>query len=234
MSQQDTVRRVAVLVCIEEPLLQVGVRACLADESDMEVIDAGVVSAHRSVDVVVADGVSAAKIAEDGRHVAFGRSLQFARILIVAAQAREHAVRRALEHGIQGFVLTSSPVRDLVAGVRALSRGGIYFCAPVAQQLAEATEREMLTRREGEVLRLLAKGLCNKSIARALVISVGTVKTHVGSIMCKLDASSRTEAASIATVRGLVDVPDFSVQRATPRPSAAAWLGSSLAQASYA
>jgi DNA-binding NarL/FixJ family response regulator len=234
MNQQDTVRRVAVLVCIEEPLLHVGVRACLADESDMEVIDAGGISIQRSVDVVVADSVSAAKIAEDGRRVAFGQRLQSARILVIAAQAREHAVRRALEQGIQGFVLTSSPVRDLVSGVRALSRGGIYLCAPVAQRLAQAAEGDMLTSREGEVLRLLAKGQCNKSIARALGIAVGTVKTHVKSIMCKLDASCRTEAASIATDRGLVDVPDFSARRATPRPSAAAWLGSSLPQASYA
>jgi DNA-binding NarL/FixJ family response regulator len=234
MSQQETERRVAVLVCIEEPLLQAGVRVSLADEPGIDVIDADPISVHRSVDVVVADSTTAAKIAEDGRRFALGQSLQFARILVIAAQAREHAVRSALEQGIHGFVLASSPVCDLVAGVRALSRGGNYLCSPVAKQLALIAERDMLTSREDEVLRLLAKGLCNKSIARDLDIAVGTVKAHVKSIMSKLDANCRTEAASIATERGIVDVPDSSVRRAKPHPNATAWLGSSLAQPSYA
>ena len=234
MSQQENERRVVVLVCIEEPLLQAGVRASLAEESDIEVIAADLISVPRSVDVVVADCSTAAKVLEDRRRFALGQGLQFARILVIAAQARERAVRSALEQGIHGFVLASSPVRDLVAGVRALSRGGNYLCTPVAQQLAQVAERDMLTSREDEVLRLLAKGLCNKSIARDLDIAVGTVKAHVKSIMSKLDASCRTEAASIATERGLVDVPGSSMRRAKPHPYATVWLGSTLAQPSYA
>jgi two-component system NarL family response regulator len=234
MSQKESERRVAVLVCIEEPLLQAGVRASLADESDMEVIDTDRTSVHRSVDVVVADSSTAAKIAEDGRRRALGERLQFARILAITGQAREHAVRSALSQGIHGFVLTSSPVRDLVAGVRALARGISYLCDPVAHQLSHIAQRDMLTNREDEVLRLLAKGRPNKSLARELDIAVGTVKVHVKSILSKLDASSRTEAASIATERGLVDVPDPSLRQPKPYPSAAGWLASSLRQPSFA
>ena len=232
MSQQETERRVAVLVCIEEPLVQAGVRASLADESELEVIAADLISVDRSVDVVVADSSTAAKIVEERRRLALDERLQCARILVIAVQAREGAVRSALERGVHGFVLITSPVRDLVAGVRALSRGGTYLCTPVAQQLAQAAKRDMLTSREDEVLRLLAKGMCNKSIARDLDIAVGTVKAHVKSIMSKLDASCRTEAASIATARGLVDVPDSSMRRAKPQPHAMVWLGSSLPQPS--
>lgn len=228
MSQHETDRRIAVLVCIAEPLLQTGVRSSIAAEPDMHVIDADPISDQRIADVIVADSSTAAKIAEDGqRH-------QFARILVIAAQAREHVVRSALEQGIHGFVLMSSPVCDLLAGIRALARGGKYLCAPAAQQLAQVAKRDMLTSREDEVLGLLAKGLCNKTIARNLDIAVGTVKVHVKSILSKLDASSRTEAASIATGRGLVDVPGASLQRVKPHPFATAWLGSSLAQPSYA
>jgi DNA-binding NarL/FixJ family response regulator len=234
MSQQGTERRVAVLVRIEEPLLQAGVRASLADEPDMEVIDADPISVHRSVDVVVADTSTAARIAEDGRRLKLAQSLQFARILAVAAEAREHAVRRALEQGVHGFVLTSSPLRDLLAGVRALARGGNYLCAPVARQMAQFAERDMLTSRENEVLRLLAKGLVNKSIARNLDIAVGTVKVHVKSIMSKLDASSRTEAASIATARGLVDVLDTSSRQLKSHSFATAWLTSLRPERHYA
>ena len=62
---------------IEEPLLHAGVRASLADESDMEVIDADPTSVHRSVDVVVADSSTAARIAEDSRRLKLAQSLQF-------------------------------------------------------------------------------------------------------------------------------------------------------------
>lgn len=234
MSRQETERRVAVLVSIEEPLLQAGVRASLADESDMEVIDADPISVHRRVDVVVADRSTAVKIAEDGRRFTLGPSLQSARILAITGQAREHAVRSALSQGIHGFVLTSSPVRDLVAGVRALARGSNYLVDRVAHQLSHIAQRDTLTSREDEVLRLLAKGRPNKSIARELDIAVGTVKVHVKSILSKLDASSRTEAASIATERGLVDVRDSSLRQRKRYPSAPVWLAPSLRQPSFA
>ena len=116
MSQEETERRTAVLVCLAEPLLQAGVRASLADEPDMELLDSEPGPVGRRVDVVVADGSTAARIAEDGRRLELGQALQFARILAITAQGREHAVRSALEQGIHGFLLSSSPVGDLLAG----------------------------------------------------------------------------------------------------------------------
>jgi DNA-binding NarL/FixJ family response regulator len=118
-------------------------------------------------------------------------------------------------------------VRDLVAGIRALARGENYLCDAVAHQLSRIAPRDMLTSREDEVLRLLARGRSNKSIARELDIAVGTVKVHVKSILSKLDASSRTEAASIATERGLVDVSDSSSRQPKQYPRAAVWAASS-------
>ena len=220
-------RRIAVLLCVAEPLMQAGVRASLVDEPDIEVF-VDPVAGSRSVDVVVADRATAARLVEGSRRLAFPR------ILVIEAQAREQVVRSALEQGVHGFVLTSSPVHDLLAGIRALARGGNYLCAPVAKQLAQLSERDMLTSREDEVLRLLAKGRCNKSIARELDIAVGTVKVHVKSIMAKLDARSRTEAASVATGRGLVDAPDATSRVVKPHPFANAWLALSPAKSSYA
>ncbi len=234
MSQHETEQRAAVLVCVAEPLLQVGVRAALAAEPDMEVIDADRVSVNRRVDVVIADSSTAAGFVQDGRRFDLHESLQLARILVISTQAREHAVRCALEQGIHGFVLTSSPVCDLIAGVRALSRGGTYLCPPVARLLAQISQRDMLTSREDEVLRLLTMGLCNKSIARDLEIAVGTVKTHVKSIMSKLDASCRTEAARIATERGLIDMPDTSSGRVKPPSYATTWLRPASLLSNYA
>jgi DNA-binding CsgD family transcriptional regulator len=76
-----------------------------------------------------------------------------------------------------------------------------------------------LTVREQQVLELLARGQCNKMIAPHLGIAVGTIKSHVKSIMAKLEASSRTEAASIAAERGIVGVPQFRDRRFTSSTS---------------
>jgi len=79
--------------------------------------------------------------------------------------------------------------------------------------------RDQLTAREDQVLQLLARGLCNKTIARQLGIAVGTVKTHVKGIMAKLDASSRTEAARIAAEKGIVGIPEFRSRQTSWSPS---------------
>jgi DNA-binding NarL/FixJ family response regulator len=208
MSQHESERQIAVLVSIAEPILHVGVCTALAGVADLQIIDADHVSVDGRVDVVVADSSTAARFVQDSARFSFHESLQLSRILVISAHAREYTVRNALQRGIHGFVLTSSPVRDLLAGVRALSRGGNYLCPSVARLLTQVSQRDVLTSREDEVLRLLTMGLCNKSIARNLEIAVGTVKTHVKSIMSKLDANCRTEAARIATERGLIDVPD--------------------------
>jgi DNA-binding NarL/FixJ family response regulator len=133
--------------------------------------------------------------------------MKAARVLVMTTHDREHDIRRALEAGVHGYLLLGCPIQELIAGVRALARGSRYFCLAVAQRMAESLTREALTPREADVLRLLVRGQCNKSIARQLEIAVGTVKAHVKAIMGKLDASSRTEAASVAARRGLIDDP---------------------------
>ena len=92
-----------------------------------------------------------------------------------------------------------------------LGRGLRYLGLEVSQRMADSLTRETLTARESEVLRLLAAGLCNKSIASRLLIGVGTVKAHVRGIMGKLGASSRTQVVTIAAQRGLVDEPPLSL-----------------------
>jgi len=126
-------------------------------------------------------------------------------VLVVTPHGREHEVRLALDSGVHGYLLLGCPVDELAAGVRMLGQGRRYLGMEVSQRMADSLTREALTARETEVLRLLARGLCNKSIAARLTIGVGTVKAHVRGIMGKLDASSRTQVVSIAAQRGLVD-----------------------------
>jgi hypothetical protein len=79
-------------------------------------------------------------------------------------QVREHAIRSVIELGIDGLVLASSPVCDLLAGIRALSRGSHYLCEPAAQLLDQMPEHEALTEREDDVLRLLARAYATSQL----------------------------------------------------------------------
>jgi len=200
-------RRLNVLVMHAEPILAAGLVASLrqATEIDVFVFGVDVLSpGDPTVDVVVADHTTAIGLARDVKG-ARRNTLGNARILVVSTQVREHEVRLALEAGVHGYLLLGCGIEELLTGVRQLGRGSKYLCLEVAQRMADSLTREALTSREAEVLRLLSMGQCNKTIANALDIAVGTVKAHVKGIMSKLDAASRTEAVSIATKLGLVD-----------------------------
>ncbi|MCR5864444.1 response regulator transcription factor [Aquincola sp. J276] len=203
-------KRLTVLISHAEPLLAVGLAAALRPQAELDVLleppglQAG---APQAVDVIVTDYQRGLAHLAEARCHALPRALAGARVLVVAMSDREHEVRRALEAGVYGFLVLGSPIDELAAGVHTVGHGGRYLSQAVVQRMAESLTREALTTREAEVLRLVARGACNKSIARELQIAVGTVKAHMKAIMSKLDASSRTQAASIATRRGLVDLP---------------------------
>jgi DNA-binding NarL/FixJ family response regulator len=154
--------------------------------------------------VLVCDYEAGLQRGREARAAARARGVAWPKVMVVTARDREHDIRHALEAGVFGYLLLDSSPAELEAGVRALAIGSRYLSMSVAQRMADSMTREALTARESEVLSLLACGECNKSIARRLEIAVGTVKAHVGAIMDKLDASSRTQAARIAQQRGLV------------------------------
>jgi DNA-binding NarL/FixJ family response regulator len=195
---------VSVLVMHAEPLIAVGLAAALRQCPGFSVqIHAGDAAPAEAVDVIVADYQDGVQLASaPGKRAP---NLKAARVLVMTTHDREHEVRLALEAGVHGYLLLGCPIQELIAGVNALGRGSRYLCLAVAQRMAESLTREALTPREADVLRLLVRGQCNKSIAKQLDIAVGTVKAHVKAIMGKLDASSRTQAASVAAQRGLID-----------------------------
>ncbi|MDO9404869.1 MAG: response regulator transcription factor [Polaromonas sp.] len=126
------------------------------------------------------------------------------RLIVVATFHRESEIRSALEKGVLGYLLLGCTVRELQESVRSVGRGNRFLSQDVARSMAESLTREDLTIREQQVLQLLARGHSNKSIALKLGVALGTVKAHVKAVLGKLDASSRTEALSIAVQRGLV------------------------------
>lgn len=125
-------------------------------------------------------------------------------VLIVTQLDKEWQVRTAMDSGVHGYLLQDCPADELVRAVRQLGLGMRYLAEAVTRCVADSLSRESLTGRETDVLLLLARGCCNKSIARELGIGVGTVKTHVKGLMSKLDATARTHAVVVAAQRGLI------------------------------
>ena len=196
-----------VLVRHAEPLLSAGLVSALRLQRDFDVVAHE--AAHQGgygqrIDVVVTDYRQGIRLAAEGRRP-IDATRASPKVLVVTQNGREHEVRLALESGVHGYLLLGCPVDELTTGVRMLAQGRRYLGMEVSQRMADSLTREALTPRETEVLRLLAGGLCNKSIASRLGISVGTVKAHVRGVMGKLEASSRTQVVRIAAQRGLVD-----------------------------
>jgi DNA-binding NarL/FixJ family response regulator len=131
-------------------------------------------------------------------------------VVIVSASERPADVRAALEGGASGFIPKGSTGRQLLAALRLVLDGGVYFppAALAAGPHADGAGRERalrrrerasaLTPRQLEVLSLIARGLTNREICGVLAIAEGTVKAHVAAIFEALDATNRTEAAVLA------------------------------------
>jgi DNA-binding NarL/FixJ family response regulator len=118
-------------------------------------------------------------------------------VVFTESAAREDVVA-ATSAGVSGYVLKDQAKSDLISAVRAVADGGISFAPKVAAMLpgtpGKCTEH-LLTRKELQVLELMTVGLSNKGIAEHLGITVGTVKTHVSSVIRKIGVRGRTQAA---------------------------------------
>jgi DNA-binding NarL/FixJ family response regulator len=112
----------------------------------------------------------------------------------------------AVRAGASGFVSKDAPPEEFVAALRTVAHGGVVLTAEQLARVASvpASPSPVLTPRELEVLRLLAEGKSNQQIARALGVTVGTVRTHVGNILGKLEVGSRGEAVAEARQRGIL------------------------------
>jgi two-component system NarL family response regulator len=147
--------------------------------------------------VVLADYETALGLAESAP--------QWAKNLVVFTNYDSEArICRALESGARGYLLYGVGLPELFEGIRSVQQGGVALSPLVATRLTNRIKGKALTAREKAVLEQLMLGLRNKGIARRLNLSVGTVKTHVKSILAKLDAQSRTAAVITARRSGLL------------------------------
>jgi len=186
---------IQVLVRHEDTLLQAGLAALLARFSDLAVMP----DDHGAVDVVITDYAQALhRIRREG-----GRGVG-PRIVVLTRRDSELDIRCALSQGVDGYMIAGGEVDRIVDAIRAVHQGLRHLDPVAAHRMAESMYHEPLTGRETEVLQLVATGCANKVIAARLQIGIGTVKTHMRSLLDKLDVASRTEAAAVAHRRGLL------------------------------
>jgi DNA-binding NarL/FixJ family response regulator len=132
------------------------------------------------------------------------------RVIALTASIDEARMMGVLRAGAAGYVRKDADPETLLAAVRAVARGKTYIDPSVSDQVLHASSsHDDLTPREREVLRRLALGMSNREIADALCISEETVKTHVGSVLAKLQVENRAQAIVQALRRGLVTLEEL-------------------------
>ncbi|HEY4026079.1 MAG TPA: response regulator transcription factor [Candidatus Dormibacteraeota bacterium] len=208
--------RVRVLLVDDHQVVRQGLRAFLQLQPDIEVAGeaadgeaALAVAAATSPDVVLMDLVM-----PDGDGISAIRELAAAmpgaRVLVLSTFAAEEHVFAAMEAGADGYLLKDVEPDALAEAIREVHRGRPVLHPDVAAHLMRRAADpagpplERLTPREREVLHLVVEGFANKQIARRLLITEKTVKTHVSSILQKLGVADRTAAAVLAIRRRLV------------------------------
>ena len=129
------------------------------------------------------------------------------RVIVFTAFDTDERIIKAVQAGAKGYLLKGAPRAELFEAVRVVAAGGSLLQPVVASKLMRHMSEpaaDSLTEREMDVLRLMAKGMPNKEIAAALVVTERTVKFHISAILSKLNAGNRTEAVRVAVQRGLV------------------------------
>jgi DNA-binding NarL/FixJ family response regulator len=222
--------KIKVLIAHGDPLIAAGLAVTLHEHRDFEAhvfrpaskLSSATASDLPPADVVVADY-------DSGMRLIVSAGARKHRVVILTHGDGEARVCGALELGARGYLLLGCSLQVLFDGLHAVRAGGMALDPMVAGRVGDCMKQRALTRREGDILRQMMLGSSNKRIALELNVAIGTVKTHVKSILDKLDAASRTQAVAIAQRRGILQEERNSPPSESLRESAHARAGGAVA-----
>jgi len=203
-----------VLLADDHPVVRAGLRALVEGEDDMRVVGefdtaealVRAVGLGTAADVVLLDlrfGDDRMGGAEAAREVV---RLGGPAVLVLTTYDSDADILEAVEAGATGYLLKDAPTAELTAAIRAAAAGDVALGPAVQQRLLSRVRAPAtaLSRRELEVLGLVAQGRSNDDVARALFLSRATVKSHLVHVYEKLGVDSRTAAVAEARRRGLL------------------------------
>jgi two-component system NarL family response regulator len=203
---------VRILIVDDHPVVLAGLTSMLGTQAGMEVVGSAAggeealdILRLKPADLVLLDLRMPGMNGIDTLH-ALKRAKINVRVIILTSFDTDEDIYRAVQAGAQGYLVKDAPQSDMIEAIWAVHAGKRYFPRHIASRLAERMMRINLTARELEVLVLIARGLTNKEIGSALQISGNTVRNHVNSIMEKLEVADRTEAATTAIHRGIIEL----------------------------
>ncbi|MEU3774967.1 response regulator transcription factor [Streptomyces sp. NPDC046876] len=207
---------IRLLLADDHPVVRAGLRAVLDTEPDFTVV-AEAATAERAVELAAAEPVDVVLMDLQfgpGMHGSAATAAITARpgaprVLVLTTYDTDADILAAVEAGASGYLLKDAPPEELAAAVRTAAAGQSALAPAVALRLMDRmrTPAEALTKRELEVLQLVADGLSNQQISKRLFLSQATVKSHLVHVYAKLGVDSRTAAVAAAATRRLIRTP---------------------------
>lgn len=209
-----------IVLADDHPIIRRGLRTMLEAESDLSVVaeaqdgQAALLAVEKHApDVLIVDISMPGLNGIDVAHRVHKDYPQI-KVIILSMHSNESYVLKALRSGVSGYVLKASSTDDLVAAVRKVMAGEMYFSAAISQRAidlyvekARSSNLEpydTLTSREREVLQLSAEGLTNNEIAARLCLSSRTIEMHRANLMSKLNLHNQTELIRFAIQQGIL------------------------------
>ena len=203
---------ISIIVVDDHPIVREGIVSNLNQQQDINVLAEG------------GDGIEAVSLVGkylpnivlldlrmpymDGLQAAaeINRSNLPTKVIIMTTFEDQEYIRRGMEAGVRSYLLKDCSRQIMLEAIRHVFEGGIYFLPQIMQKVVDRIQRPQLSRRELQVLGSIASGKSNKEIGGQLLISEGTVKTHVANVLEKLGVNGRTSAVKEGARLGLISM----------------------------
>lgn len=194
---------IRIVIAEDQGMLLGAMKSLLSMEDDMEVVglakngeEAIALVNEMNPDICIMDIEMPIKTGLDAAEIIAEKAELACKIIILTTFARPGYFERARKAGVRGYLLKDSPIEELVHAIREIMQGRRIYAPELVDFVYEDESENPLTERESQVLELVAEGKTTKEIAAELLLSAGTVRNYISTILDKLGVGNRIEAIS--------------------------------------